>query len=304
MWRSKITASIILLLSVGARAGDADEVRIRAETFFQNVSSRVVIQAAPNQTLVFDAQYGGDLILNGQDLVIYADKVEVIGTVTIRPYTADSAPSASSGVGAPGDPGGPGGESSPGGGGGQGQIGPTGQAGSRAGDIVLGIKSLTGTGKLVVAPIGQAGGRGGQGGRGGDAGRGGDGHNRDGCNMFCGNCNSPTNGGTGGRGGDGGPGGTGGAGGPGGVITYTDSLHAALDAGRLKFDLAPAAGGLGGPGGPPGNGGPGGGMGHGNACGGGGMNGGPGSGGGNGANGQPGSPGTPGKAICFGPACS
>lgn len=301
----KLVAAGALLVASAAPA--LSQVAIRAETFFVNVSDRVVIQTASNQKLVFDEQFGSELILNGNSLAIYADNVEVIGTVTIRAFPTTAAAPPNGGVGSAGARGGDAGggdrDGPPGGNGGAGGQGPTGASGAPSGDVVLGIKSLSGTGTLRIALGGEAGGKGGQGGRGGDGGSGGPGHNRDGCNAFCGGCRAPGNGGTGGTGGRGGTGGVGGRGGAGGTITYSDSLLQAIDVGRLAFDLSPAPGGAGGEGGPPGNGGPGGGMGHGNQCGGGGQNGSPGGGGAGGDKGSAGSPGAPPKPICFGPSC-
>ena len=306
MLRTWRMAGVAVVVATSA-APASSQVAIRAETFFVNVSDRVVIQTAPNQKLVFDEQFGSELILNGNPLVIYADNVEVIGTVTIRAFASSDIPTPSAGVGGPGDRGGDAGggerDGPQGGTGGTGKPGPVGQNGATAGDVVLGIKNLSGPGKLIVATVGQAGGQGGKGGRGGDGGSGGSGANRGCGNMFGQGASSPGNGGRGGTGGTGGKGGAGGSGGPGGTITYLDSLSSSIAAGTLVFDVGRGPGGAGGPGGPPGNGGPGGGMGHGAHCGGGGQNGDPGSGGAAGPAGDEGQPGLPGKEICFGPTC-
>jgi hypothetical protein len=292
-----------LLLSVQAWSED-----IRAEQFFKNVTDRVVIQTSPSQTLVFDETFGRTLVLNGHPLVIYANNVRLIGNVTIRAFADTDVPTDTPGVGGggqrPADAPGCGHNGCQGTQGGTGGDGPTGTAGSNAGDVVLGIKSVSGTGTLAVVGVGQTGGKGGFGGRGGDGSRGGPGEGR-GCGNILGQgAHGPGDGGTGGTGGTGGVGGKGGTGGSGGTVTYSDSLLGSIKSGKVVLDVSQSSGGLGGPPGPGGGPGSGGDYGSGAACGGGGTNGQGGAAGATGPTGPVGEKGLAGKTICFGAACT
>jgi hypothetical protein len=280
---------------------------IRGDLFFRNVTDKVVIQTSPSQKLVFDESVAGTLILNGHDLFIYADNVEVVGTVKIKAFSEDDLPTNSSGLGEAGRRGGDAGlcgrNGCPGGTGDNGFPGPTGAPGKSAGDVFLSIKQVSGPGKLIFVDVGQRGGKGGAGGRGGDGGRGGTGANRTCGDIMGRGKHGPGDGGRGGTGGNGGAGGKGGPGGPGGTITYADSVIGAISEGKVQFDFSRAAGGPGGTGGAAGNAGGYGGMGHGAMCGGGGTGGPLGSPGTEGPAGPDGDPGRPGKAVCFGSRC-
>jgi hypothetical protein len=247
-----------------------------------------IVQTNPEtEILVFS---GGELALEGGNLIVIARHARIDGDTVIRSFTQAKFQK-------PGRPnqaargvdgmkeGGAGGNGAPGG------SGIAGDDGAAAGKLVLRIGEISAKGRLIVDLSGQGGGKGQNGGQGGDGGNG-----RNGRARVCGG-NEPQNGGDGGDGGNGGiggQGGQGGRGGNGGIVVYSDAMAPLLASKYFVVKTAagnPGAGGDPGEAGNPGNGGLGGaGV---TGCGGAGTDG---VAGGRAAGAQPGQAGSPGSS--------
>lgn len=303
---------LMFVLSLGvvcvctAQVAVTPEVPIPAEQFFSQSGNPVDITLEPNQILVFDESANREYILNGRDLNIVADTVEVRGLVVIHSFRKAAADADGVGLG---------GENGvaystapacrngrPGGGGQPGFQGPKGVDGRPAGDISIDIGSVVGEGRLAIHNTGQDGGCGGTGGNGGAGGQGeSGGSSRSG--VFGCDCGGG-DGGYGGNGGVGGHGGIGGRGGDAGVVAL--SRRASTSSMRSAVDLIVRGGrgGSGGDGGPGGKGGGGGDMGRGGGFCGGGRGGGDGSRGPSGELGPRGTDGRNGRVFEFPPSAS
>lgn len=256
---------LLPLISLGCPWAASQE-EVLAKGFFATDSRKVIyIEVGKGQRLVFDAVDNTKYILNGKQLEIRADELEVRGDVKIisSPKKGDDNLQ-KVGVGLKGDDGGKGhgdgGGGVPGGEGHQGPDGLPGGDGDSAHRVRLYVNKLIGAGSLTIDNSGAKGGTGGEGGHGGLGGKAGDGANRE-------SGNGPGNGATGGRGGIGGTGGVGGTGGKGGDIEFTRTLCAAIPSKKF-VPIATSGpggdggiGGIGGDGGARGEGGSGGGAG-------------------------------------------
>lgn len=278
-----------------AQAAVTTEAPIPAGQFFDQSGNSVDINLESGQVLVFDESANQKYILNGRDLRIVADTVQVRGRVVIRSFreAAEDAGgvgmAGGSGAGFPTAPacrnGRPGEVGQPG------SPGPSGGDGRPAGDISLDIGSIVGDVPIFIHNTGQDGGHGGTGGNGGDGGQGeSGGSSRSG--VFGCDCGGG-DGGNGGNGGLGGRGGSGGRGGDGGVVALSQRASSPSVRPRIELIVEGGRGGPGGDGGSGGKAGGGGDMGRGGGFCGGGRGGGGGS---PGPSGEPGSLGTDGRS--------
>ncbi|MGH6894253.1 MAG: hypothetical protein ACREEP_18560 [Dongiaceae bacterium] len=261
------------------------------EVYFHDLAKNrignvIIAQTNPEtEILVFS---GGELALEGDNLVIIARHARIDGDTIIRSFRQPAR------AALPGEPhqaaGGANGanKGDPGGNGAAGASGIAGNNGASAGKVVLRIGEVTGRGRLIVDLYGQGGGKGQNGGQGGDGGKG-----RDGKARVCGGAD-PQDGGDGGWGGIGGQGGAGGRGGNGGIVVYSKALAALIASGRFQAEATTGKAGVGGDPGEAGNPGSGGVGGAGVlGCGAGGNDGAP---GGRTSGAQPGPAGLPGSA--------
>jgi len=285
-----MAAGACILASVGI-AGAASAEDALHEVYFHDlaktrIGNMTIVQTNPEtEILIFN---GGELALEGGNLIVVARHARIDGDTVIRSFTQPAKPAkpgepnqAARGVDGmnPGDAGGSG---APGG------SGISGENGAAAGKVVLRVGEISGKGRLIVDLSGQGGGKGQNGGQGGDGGNG-----RNGRARVCGG-DQPQNGGDGGWGGIGGQGGQGGRGGNGGIVVYSKAMAPLIASEHFVVKTAagnPGAGGDPGEAGNPGNGGIGGAAVMG--CGGGGTDGAP---GGRTSGAQPGPAGSPGGA--------
>jgi hypothetical protein len=184
---------------------------------------------------------GGDLALEGDNLIVVARHARIDGDTVIRAHTVDGR------MPMPGQPdqaarGADG--MKDGDNGGNGCAGRRrrrgGEEGAASGKVVLRIGEVSGNGRLIVDMSGQAGGKGQNGGQGGDGGNG-----RNGRARACGG-DEPQNGGDGGWGGIGGQGGQGGRGGNGGIVAYSAALAPLIKSKHFIVKTAAGAAGAGG----------------------------------------------------------
>ena len=231
-------------------AGMASAEEVLREVYFHDlaktrVGNMIIVQSNPeSEILVFS---GGDLALEGGNLIVVARRARFDGDTVIRAFTLDTR------LPKPGYPnqaargvdgmkeGDNGGNGAPGG------AGVTGDEGAAAGKVVLRIGDISGNGRLIVDMSGQGGGKGQNGGQGGDGGNG-----RNGRARVCGG-DAPQNGGDGGWGGIGGQGGQGGRGGNGGIVVYSAALTPLIESKHFVVTAAAGAPGAGGNPGLPGN---------------------------------------------------
>jgi hypothetical protein len=244
-----IIAGACMLASVGS-AGMASAEELLREVYFHDlaktrVGNMVIVQSNPEtEILVFS---GGELVLEGANLVVVARHARIDGDTVIRAFSQAAR------LPKPGYPnqaargadgmkeGDNGGNGAPGG------AGVTGDEGAAAGKVVLRIGEVSGKGRLIVDMSGQGGGRGQNGGQGGDGGNG-----RNGRARVCGG-EEPQNGGDGGWGGIGGQGGQGGRGGNGGIVDYSAALAPLIMSKHFVVTTDAGAPGAGGNPGEPGN---------------------------------------------------
>lgn len=236
-------------------AGIASAEEVLREVYFHDlartrVGNMIIVQSNPEtEVLVFS---GGELVLEGGNLIVVARHARLDGDTVIRAFTLETR------LPKPGEPnqaargadgmkeGDNGSNGAPGG------VGVTGDEGAAAGKVVLRIGDVSGNGRLIVDLSGQGGGKGQNGGQGGDGGNG-----RNGRARICGG-DAPQDGGAGGQGGIGGQGGQGGRGGNGGIVVYSAALAPLIKSRHfvVRTDAgAPGAGGNPGQPGKPGNGG-------------------------------------------------
>jgi hypothetical protein len=249
-----VIAGACLLAGLCA-AGGAQAQEVLREVYFHDliqtrVGNMVIVQSNPEtEVLVFS---GGELVLEGGNLIVVARHARIDGDTMIRAFThtvrlpkpgrPNQAARGADGM-KDGDKGGNG---APGG------SGITGDEGAAAGKVVLRIGEISGNGRLIVDMAGQGGGKGQDGGQGGDGGNG-----RNGRARVCGG-DEPQDGGDGGWGGIGGQGGQGGRGGNGGIVVYSAALKPLIASKHFIVKTTagtPGAGGNPGPAGNPGNGG-------------------------------------------------
>jgi hypothetical protein len=244
-----IIAGACMLASVGS-AGMASAEELLREVYFHDlaktrVGNMVIVQSNPEtEILVFS---GGELVLEGANLVVVARHARIDGDTVIRAFSQAAR------LPKPGYPnqaargadgmkeGDSGGNGAPGG------AGVTGDEGAAAGKVVLRIGEVSGKGRLIVDMSGQGGGKGQNGGQGGDGGNG-----RNGRARVCGG-DEPQNGGDGGWGGIGGQGGQGGRGGNGGIVDYSAALVPLIMSKHFVVTTDAGAPGAGGNPGEPGN---------------------------------------------------
>jgi hypothetical protein len=238
------------MLAVIGMSGAASAEEVLREVYFHDlaknrVGNMIIVQSNPQtEVLVFS---GGELLLEGGNLIVVARHARIDGDTVIRSFThAARLPE-------PGHPnqaargidgikeGDNGGNGAPGGG------GVAGDEGSAAGKVVLRIGEISGKGRLIVDMPGQGGGKGQDGGQGGDGGNG-----RNGRARVCGG-DGPQDGGDGGWGGIGGQGGQGGRGGNGGIVVYSAALTPLIMSKHFVVKTAAGAPGAGGNPGQPGN---------------------------------------------------
>jgi hypothetical protein len=240
-----IIASACMLAGLAAAGTAAAQENLR-EVYFHDatrarIGNMIIVQTNPEaEILVFS---GGELALEGDNLVVVARHARIDGDTIIRSFTQAAKPPR------PGAPeqaargadgmkeGDSGGNGAPGG------SGAAGEAGASAGKVVLRIGEVSGRGRLIVDLSGQGGGKGQAGGKGGDGGNG-----RSGLPRVCG-ADEPQDGGDGGWGGIGGQGGQGGRGGNGGIVVYSKALAPLI---ASRHFVVKAAGGAPGAGGDPG----------------------------------------------------
>ncbi len=231
-------------------AGMASAEEVLREVYFHDlaqtrVGNMIIVQSNPEtEVLVFS---GGELALEGDNLVVVARHARIDGDTVIRAHAVDRR------MPMPGQPdqaargadgmkeGDDGGNGAPGG------AGAAGEEGAAAGKVVLRIGEVSGNGRLIVDMSGQAGGKGQNGGQGGDGGNG-----RNGRARTCGG-DEPQNGGDGGWGGIGGQGGQGGRGGNGGIVVYSAAMAPLIKSKHFILKTAAGAPGAGGNPGQPGN---------------------------------------------------
>ncbi|HKP23767.1 MAG TPA: hypothetical protein VJV39_07870, partial [Dongiaceae bacterium] len=215
-----VIAGACMVAGLGS-AGMASAEEVLREVYFHDlartrVGNMIIVQSNPEtEVLVFS---GGELALEGDNLVVVARHARIDGDTVIRAHILGAR------VPMPGQPdqaargvdgmkeGDNGGNGAPGG------AGAAGEEGAAAGKVVLRIGEVSGNGRLIVDMSGQGGGKGENGGQGGDGGNG-----RNGRARACGG-EQPQDGGDGGWGGIGGQGGQGGRGGNGGIVTYSAAL--------------------------------------------------------------------------------
>jgi hypothetical protein len=242
-WRSLLAGSA-LAASLGVGAAMADEPL--HEVYFHDlakahVGNMIIVQTNPEtELLVFN---GGELALEGGNLIVVARHARIDADTVIRSFTVPIKP-AKPGMpnqaarGADGMK-----EGADGGKGASGASGVSGEDGASAGKVVLRIGEISGDGRLIVELSGQSGGKGQQGGQGGDGGNGSNGPE--------GKCGAAAQkGGDGGWGGIGGQGGQGGRGGNGGIVVYSKAMTPLI---RSKHFVIATAGGEPGAGGDPGD---------------------------------------------------
>jgi hypothetical protein len=231
-------------------AGMASAEEVLREVYFHDlaktrVGNMVIVQSNPEtEILVFS---GGDLTLEGGNLIVVARHARLDGDTVIRAFTLETR------LPKPGQPnqaargvdgmkeGDNGGNGAPGG------AGVVGDEGAAAGKVVLRIGEIAGNGRLIVDMSGQGGGKGQNGGQGGDGGNG-----RNGRARVCGG-DEPQDGGHGGWGGIGGQGGQGGRGGNGGIVVYSAALKPLIASKHFVVKATAGASGAGGNPGQPGN---------------------------------------------------
>ena len=244
-----ILASACVLAGLGV-AGTASAEEVLREVYFHDlaktrVGNMIIVQSNPEtEMLVFS---GGDLTLEGGNLIVVARHARIDGDTTIRAFTQKTR------LPKPGQPnqaargvdgmkeGDNGSSGAPGG------AGVTGDEGAAAGKVVLRIGEVSGKGRLIVDLSGQGGGKGQDGGQGGDGGNG-----RNGKARACGGA-EPQDGGDGGWGGIGGQGGQGGRGGNGGIVVYSAALMPLIKSKHFVVATLAGASGAGGNPGQPGN---------------------------------------------------
>jgi hypothetical protein len=240
-----LLAGSVLAMSLGIGPALADDPL--HEVYFHDlaktrIGNMTIVQTNPEtEILVFN---GGDLALEGANLIVIARHARIDADTVIRSFARFAKP-AKQGLpdqaarGADGmKPGEGGGNGAPGG------SGVTGDDGGAAGKLVLRIGEISGDGRLIVDLSGQGGGKGQHGGQGGDGGNG-----RNGRDSACGG-DGAQNGGDGGWGGIGGQGGQGGRGGTGGIVVYSKAMMPLI---ASKHFLIATAGGKPGAGGDPGD---------------------------------------------------
>ena len=238
----------ILAAAIFATAAGADEP-LREVYFHDLARNRIgnVIVAqidSEREILVFS---GGELALEGDNLIVIADHARIDADTIIRSFsqtgrTAKPGEPNQTAAGANGANDGDAGAS-----GAAGNSGVAGDDGASAGKVILRIGEVTGGGRLIVDLYGQAGGKGQKGGQGGNGGDG-----RNGRARVCGG-DAAQAGGAGGDGGIGGQGGVGGRGGNGGILIYSDAMQSLIPAGKLIVSTRGGVGGGGGDAGEPGN---------------------------------------------------
>ena len=244
-----IIAGACMLAGLGA-AGAATADEVLREVYFHDlaknrVGNMIIVQSNPEtEVLVFS---GGELVLEGNNLIVIARHARIDGETMIRSFSLPVR------LPKPGHPnqaargadgmkeGDNGGNGAPGG------SGVAGDEGAAAGKIVLRIGEVSGNGRLIVDMSGQGGGKGQDGGQGGDGGNG-----RNGRARVCGG-DEPQDGGNGGWGGIGGQGGQGGRGGNGGIVVYSAALKPLIASKHFVVKTAAGAPGAGGNPGQPGN---------------------------------------------------
>jgi hypothetical protein len=244
-----VIAGACALAGIGT-AGMASAEEVLREVYFHDLAktrsgNMIIVQSNPEtEILVFS---GGELVLEGGNLIVVARHARIDGDTAIRAFTLAAR------LPKPGHPnqaargvdgmkeGDNGGNGAPGG------AGVAGDEGAAAGKVVLRIGEISGKGRLIVDLSGQGGGKGQDGGQGGDGGNG-----RNGRARVCGG-NEPQDGGDGGWGGIGGQGGQGGRGGNGGIVVYSAALMPLITSKHFIVTTAPGAPGAGGNPGRPGN---------------------------------------------------
>jgi hypothetical protein len=244
-----IRAGACVLAGIGMSAAASAEDVLR-EVYFHDlaktrVGNMIIVQSNPEtEVLVFS---GGELLLEGGNLIVVARHARIDGDTVVRAFSqATRFPKpgypnqAARGVDGlkEGDNGGNG---APGG------AGVAGDEGAAAGKVVLRIGEISGKGRLIVDMSGQGGGKGQNGGQGGDGGNG-----RNGRARVCGG-DGPQDGGNGGWGGIGGQGGQGGRGGNGGIVVYSAALTPLIMSKHFVVKATAGAPGAGGNPGQPGN---------------------------------------------------
>lgn len=147
----KLVFAVALCATVGSADAQTEPTRIYAIDGFpppaRTPGSDIVIETAPGEILVFDA--ARSYLLDGRDLAIDADTVEVTGDVTIRAFTDGDTPAALAGQ--PPMP------AQRGADGGRGSVGTNGKPGPK---IRLKIAHLVGNGNLTIINTGRSGGQG------------------------------------------------------------------------------------------------------------------------------------------------
>ncbi|MEZ5830907.1 MAG: hypothetical protein R3D05_06975 [Dongiaceae bacterium] len=250
----RMVAGAGILAGAGFCTSALAEDALREVYFHDLAKSRIgnmtIVQSNPEtEVLVFN---GGELALEGGNLIVIARHARIDGDTVIRSFSL-AAPPAKPGRpnqaarGADGMK-----EGEDGGNGAPGGSGVPGDDGSNASKVILRIGEISGYGRLIVDLTGQGGGKGQNGGQGGDGGNG-----RDGRPRTCGG-KAPQDGGNGGSGGIGGQGGQGGRGGNGGFVVYSKALTPLIASKHFVIRTAagmPGAGGDPGEAGNPGSGG-------------------------------------------------
>jgi hypothetical protein len=250
-----LCAGLVVIMYYTA-AAVAEEHAVKAKDFFEKGAGPITIKVG--RTLIFDSA-DGEYVLNGRDLYVESDRVEIIGNVVIHGFPTDEEEAALGSRARDGAPGRSGGFGEAGQQGEQGHNGNDGPAGRDGPRIELRIGRVLGNGQLTIINNGAPGGPGQDGGNGGNGGEGGPGNHKN-CPFGFG-VYWRTEGGRGGDGAVGGDGGFGGAGGNGGVILYSKALRDLVRTGRVKLESQPGKtaqfgrrglGGQGGMGGPTG----------------------------------------------------
>ena len=242
-----LAAAILTTTAIPTTVGADEPLR---EVYFHDLARNrignvIVAQIdSEREILVFS---GGELALEGDNLIVIADHARIDADTIIRSFTqtgrlAKPGKPNQAAAGANGANDGDAGMA-----GAAGNSGVAGDDGASAGKVILRIGEVTGSGRLIVDLYGQAGGKGQKGGQGGNGGDG-----RNGRARVCGG-DEPQAGGAGGDGGIGGQGGVGGRGGNGGIVIYSNAMQGLIPAGKLIVSTKGGAGGGGGDAGDPGN---------------------------------------------------
>lgn len=225
-----ISALAFVVLSLFGPLTFAEDVRVRVDAvqyFADTTTPDVVIVLPSDRVLVFE--YTKDYVLNGRNLTIVADHIEVVGDVKIRSFP-------------------------------EGATAAFNTSGTHSGNAILTTKELHGGGTLNFVMEGMIGGEGKKGDTGSTGSPGPAGRNAKCCGYdHSSSCShGASQGGNGGQGGQGGQGKSGLQGGNGGLLRLNADAATLLESGRITATLSGGQGGKGGVGGDGGAGGPGG----------------------------------------------